>query len=83
MEFEIRPVRSPQGRRKLVAERQRYFELMQQGYSSRAACRAVGIKHQDWSRVAQRPLETQQQETAPTITETGDRGGCYAVSVPV
>lgn len=43
MEFEIRVVRSPQGRRKLVAERQRYFELMEQGYSSRAACRAVGI----------------------------------------
>lgn len=43
MEFEIRAVRSPQGRRKLVAERKRYFELMQQGYSSRAACRAVGI----------------------------------------
>ena len=43
MEFEIRSVRSPQGRRKLVAERQRYFELMQQGYSNKAACRAVGV----------------------------------------
>lgn len=43
MGFEIRAVRLPQGRKKLVAERQRYFELMQQGHSSRAACRAVGI----------------------------------------
>lgn len=43
MEFEVRAVRAPQGRKKLVAERRHYFELMDQGYSNNAACRAVGI----------------------------------------
>jgi transposase, IS30 family len=43
MDFEIRKDRGPQGRRKLTRERAAYFELMQQGYSSREACRIVGI----------------------------------------
>lgn len=44
MEFEIRKDRTkPQGRKKLTRERAAYFQLMQQGYSNREACRIVGI----------------------------------------
>ena len=43
MDFEIREERGPQGRRKLVAERATYFQLMEQGYSTREAARIVGI----------------------------------------
>lgn len=43
MEFEVRASRRPQGRFRLVAERRHYFELMAQGYSSKAACLIVGI----------------------------------------
>ncbi|KUJ66325.1 integrase [Streptomyces albus subsp. albus] len=43
MDFEIRKDRKPQGRKKLTRERAAYFQLMQRGYSSREACRIVGI----------------------------------------
>ncbi|WP_159007495.1 helix-turn-helix domain-containing protein, partial [Streptomyces sp. NRRL S-813] len=43
MDFQIRKVRSPQGPRKLSAERVAYFQLMQQGVSNEEACRIVGI----------------------------------------
>lgn len=43
MDFEIRKDRKPQGRRKLIREREEYFRLMDQGLSSREACRIVGI----------------------------------------
>jgi IS30 family transposase len=44
MDFEIRRDRhKPQGRKKLTRERAAYFALMQQGLSSREACRIVGI----------------------------------------
>lgn len=44
MEFEIRKDRTkPQGRKKLTRERAAYFQLMEQGYSSKAACRLVGV----------------------------------------
>ena len=43
MDFEIRKVRTAQGRRRLVREREEYFRLMDQGLSSREACRRVGI----------------------------------------
>ncbi|MGW6260519.1 helix-turn-helix domain-containing protein, partial [Streptomyces sp. NPDC055085] len=44
MEFEVRKERTkPQGRKKLSRERAAYFQLMEQGYSSRAACRIVGV----------------------------------------
>ncbi len=45
MDFEIRGQRRPQGPRKLTRERVAYFELMAQGYSSREACRIVGINY--------------------------------------
>jgi transposase, IS30 family len=43
MDFEIREDRKSQGRRRLTRERAAYFQLMQQGHSSREACRIVGI----------------------------------------
>lgn len=44
MDFEIRENRGrSQGRKPLVREREEYFRLMDQGLSSREACRAVGI----------------------------------------
>ncbi|MGW2156848.1 IS30 family transposase [Nonomuraea sp. NPDC001699] len=42
-EFEIRKIRSPQGPKNLTREREEYFRLMDQGFSSREACRIVGI----------------------------------------
>lgn len=42
MDFEIRKDRMPGGRR-LVRERAAYFQLMEQGYSTREAARIVGI----------------------------------------
>jgi transposase, IS30 family len=41
--FEIREVRSPQGRRKLLAERRVYLDLVARGMSTAEACRIVGI----------------------------------------
>ncbi|MEU4120633.1 IS30 family transposase [Kitasatospora sp. NPDC028055] len=43
MTFEIREDRQPQGPRKLRAEREEYFRLVQQGYSSKEASRLVGV----------------------------------------
>ncbi|MER6952312.1 IS30 family transposase [Nonomuraea sp. NPDC000554] len=43
MDFEIRKDRKPQGPKKLIREREEYFRLMDQGLSSREACRIVGI----------------------------------------
>ncbi|TCO56807.1 IS30 family transposase [Actinocrispum wychmicini] len=43
MGYEIRADRKPQGRKKLTRERAAYFQLMQQGYSNREACRIVGV----------------------------------------
>ncbi len=42
MDFEIRVDRTGRGRR-LTREREAYFQLTQQGYSSAEACRIVGI----------------------------------------
>lgn len=50
MDFEIRPLRAPQGRKKLERERAAYFQLMAQGYSSREACRVVGINRRTGKR---------------------------------
>ncbi|SNR96850.1 Helix-turn-helix domain-containing protein [Streptosporangium subroseum] len=43
MNFEIRKDRKPQGPKRLTHEREEYFRLMDQGLSSREACRIVGI----------------------------------------
>ncbi|MEU9762246.1 IS30 family transposase [Streptomyces sp. NPDC047987] len=43
MDFEIRDRTVNRGRKKLRAEREEYFRLMQLGYSNKEACRVVGI----------------------------------------
>jgi len=43
MDFEIRKDRKPQGPKPLIRERAAYFQLMEQGYSTREAARIVGI----------------------------------------
>ncbi|QOV36804.1 IS30 family transposase [Streptomyces ferrugineus] len=43
MDFEIRKDRRGGGGRRLTREREVYLQLMRQGYSSREACRIVGI----------------------------------------
>jgi IS30 family transposase len=43
MDFEIRKDRKSQGRKPLTRERAAYFQLMEQGYSTREAARIVGI----------------------------------------
>lgn len=45
MEFEIRPDRSSQGRKKLHAERAKFFELIAHGVGFRAAARIVGVNY--------------------------------------
>lgn len=43
MDFEIRQIRTAQGPKKLLRERETYFLLMQQGLSNNQACRIVGM----------------------------------------
>ncbi|MFD8288598.1 helix-turn-helix domain-containing protein, partial [Streptomyces lavendulae] len=44
MDFKIREIRTvAQGRKKLLRERETYFQLMQRGFSNNQACRIVGI----------------------------------------
>jgi IS30 family transposase len=43
MDFEVREIRTAQGPKKLLRERETYFLLMQQGLSNNQACRIVGI----------------------------------------
>jgi|GEM_PF-6798181 len=50
MGFEIRAVRSPQGREKLHAERSAYFELVSQGVRFREAPRIVGVTYRTTKR---------------------------------
>jgi len=45
MSFEVCRDRVPQGRSALVRERAEYFRLMDLGYSSREACRVVGVNY--------------------------------------
>ncbi|MFI7050962.1 IS30 family transposase [Streptosporangium canum] len=50
MDFEIRDRSINQGRRKLAREREEYFRLMDQGFSSQEACRIVGINRRTGKR---------------------------------
>jgi IS30 family transposase len=51
MEFEIREDRGRRrGGRRLTREREAYFQLMRQGYSSQEACRIVGINYRTGKR---------------------------------
>src|SRR5690625_6103520 len=50
MDFEIRPLRAPQGRMKLDRQREGYLLRMAQGVRSREACRIVGINRRTGKR---------------------------------
>ena len=43
--FEVRSDRRPQGRKKLVAERRHYFDLVKSGVGTNEACQIVGINY--------------------------------------
>lgn len=61
-EFEIRSDRQQsRGRRPLIREREEYFRLMEQGVSSRQACRMVGINRQTGKRWRNGRTETKQR----------------------
>ncbi|MFE5158404.1 helix-turn-helix domain-containing protein, partial [Streptomyces sp. NPDC056697] len=66
MAFEIREIRSPQGRKKLDREREEYFRLMDQGVSSREACRIVGINRRTGKRWRNGTAPTRKRPAQPT-----------------
>ncbi len=50
--FEIRKVRTPQGRVKLAAERHAYFEMIDKGYGFKEAARIVGVNYRTTKKMA-------------------------------
>ncbi|WP_204051990.1 helix-turn-helix domain-containing protein, partial [Microbispora siamensis] len=67
MEFEIRKIRTPQGPKKLTCEREEYFRLMDQGFSSMEACRIVGINYRTGKRWRNGRAPTGKQRGAPPV----------------
>ena len=64
--FEIRKDRSPQGRKKLVAERQQYLDLVAKGVGTAQACRMVGINRRTGHRWRQgRPSQAGREASPP------------------
>jgi IS30 family transposase len=78
MAFEIRKIRVPQGRKKLVREREEYFRLMDQGVSSREACRIVGINRRTGKRWRNgtRPTTGRKNGAPPARRPVVPRSGC-------
>lgn len=73
--FEIRPNRQiPQGRKKLRAERARYFELVANGYGHMAASRIVGVNYRTTNRwrsgVWSSGTKKQAGTNAPTVVRS-------------
>ncbi len=79
MDFEIRKVRTAQGRRRLVNEREEYLLLIDQGLSSREACRRVGINSRTGKRWRNGPQPVGQEQSGTT----GECGGAASWSVPI
>ncbi|OEJ56814.1 hypothetical protein BGM19_00890 [Streptomyces agglomeratus] len=74
MDFEIRKDRKSQGRKPLIRERVAYFQLMEQGYSTREAARIVGIDRRTgkkWRNGHQRGRKT----VPPIYQEPGQTPG--------
>ncbi|MGW2416019.1 IS30 family transposase [Streptomyces tubercidicus] len=67
MDFQIRKVRSPQGAKKLSAERAAYFQLMQQGMSNNDACRIVGINPKTGRRWRNGRRPSGRNKAAPSV----------------
>lgn len=59
MDFEIRKDSKPQGRKKLTPGASGILPALQQGYSSREACRIVGIDVRTGTKGRKRPPRAQ------------------------
>ncbi|TDD94473.1 IS30 family transposase [Actinomadura rubrisoli] len=75
MAFEVRPERKPQGRKALVREREEYFRLMDQGVSSREACRMVGINPRTGKRWRNGRRATAHNKAKPPVSRPGEQTG--------
>lgn len=76
MDFEIRANRGKaQGRKTLVREREEYFRLMDQGVSSREACRIVGINRRTGKRWRNGLRATAWNKDRPPIRRPGSQDG--------
>ncbi|MGW4610602.1 IS30 family transposase [Streptomyces sp. NPDC004532] len=67
MDFKIREIRTAQGSKKLVRERETYFRLMQQGLSNNQACRIVGINPKTGRRWRNGRSADRKQKAAPPV----------------
>ncbi|MEV7347280.1 IS30 family transposase, partial [Streptomyces sp. NPDC093544] len=67
MDFKIREIRTAQGPKKLLLEREEYFRLMQQGLSTKEACRIVGINTKTGRRWRNGRSADRRQKVAPPI----------------
>ncbi len=76
MDFEIREDRGQApGRRALVREREEYFRLMDQGVSSREACRIVGVNRRTGKRWRNGRQATGSTRGAPPVRRPLSSGG--------
>ncbi|MEU7731499.1 IS30 family transposase [Streptomyces sp. NPDC040724] len=73
MAFEIRKIRSPQGAGRLAREREEYFRLMDQGVSSREACRIVGINRRTGKRWRNGTAATKNRPSQPAHRVRAER----------
>ncbi|MFF8989458.1 IS30 family transposase [Streptomyces sp. NPDC014983] len=69
MDFEIRGDRTAQGPVELSRERAEYSQLVQQGYSSKEACRLVGVDERTGRKWRNGRSADRRQKAAPPISE--------------
>ncbi|UQX02959.1 IS30 family transposase [Streptomyces sp. RerS4] len=67
MDFKIREIRTAQGPKKLLRERETYFRLMQQGFSNEHACQIVGINAKTGRRWRNGRRADRKQKAAPPV----------------
>ncbi|MDQ1009610.1 IS30 family transposase [Streptomyces sp. V4I23] len=67
MDFKIREIRTAQGPKKLLRERETYFRLMQQGLSNNQACLIVGINPKTGRRWRNGRSADRKQKAAPPV----------------
>lgn len=67
MDFKIREIRTAQGPKKLLHERETYFQLMQQGFSNNQACLIVGVNSKTGRRWRNGRNADRKQKAAPPV----------------
>jgi len=67
MDFKIREIRTAQGPKKLLHERETYFQLMQQGFSNNQACMIVGVNSKTGRRWRNGRNADRKQKAAPPV----------------